>query len=293
MKMDLSKKVLQIRYWQHVVNEMLKKNALPVPVHMAFGHEAIAAANSAMMTDADQLALTHRNIAHNLARAGALQPVLDEYKRQASGLAGARLGSMNLSNPDRGVVYTSSILGNNMPVSCGLALAQKVKNQAGVVIVFTGDGAMEEGVFYESLVFAQTHHLKMLFMIENNNFSMSSTIPERRCAIDIERMAQAVQIPYVKLAGNDVADYYERLVQTRAQCAAQSGPVCVEVQVRNLYRHAGPTPGWPSDPMNIDLKRGLIVEETESDPLFVLKRSVNPEQYRDLEGQVLAETWSI
>ena len=95
-----------------------------MPIHLALGHEAIAVAVSAVMTGRDKLLLSHRNIAYNLARAGTLRPLLDEYLLKPTGLAGGRFGSMNLLNPSRGVVYTSSILANQFPVAVGVAMSE-------------------------------------------------------------------------------------------------------------------------------------------------------------------------
>jgi pyruvate dehydrogenase E1 component alpha subunit len=288
----LALEVLRVRYWQHVINEGLKKNAFPVPVHTAFGHEAVAVAVSHVMQQPDQLALSHRNMAYNLARAGVLRPVWDEYKNRPTGLGHGKSGSMNLSNAERGVVYTSSILGNNVSVACGLAMGMKMKGTVGFVTVVTGDGAMEEGPFYESLVFAKSHQLPVLFLVENNNFSMSSTIPERRCPIAIDHLCQSVDMPYISVRGNNVFDYAESFADCRERVTRKPGPVVVEAFVTNHYRHAGPTPGFPGDPMNIDIKNGLTVKASDEDPVFVLRANMHPAEYEQLENEVLAERWS-
>jgi TPP-dependent pyruvate/acetoin dehydrogenase alpha subunit len=286
---ELSRQVLRLRHWQHQVNETMKKGVIKHAVHMAFGHEAIAVALSAVMRDDDRLVLTHRNIAYNLARAGALGPVLDEYRQLPTGASGARLGTMNMANVPRGVVYTSSILGNDMPVACGLALAKSMLGQPGIVIVLTGDGAMEEGTFYESLVFTRSQGLRCLFLIENNKYAMASTINDRRCPIAIDRMCEAVKTPYLMLSGNWTPDYVQKLEAVREAMVNGGGAACVEVDLSNLNRHAGPTPGWPTDPMNIDANRGLIVQESVYDPVFVLKHKLPAATFAELERGVLAE----
>lgn len=283
--------VLKNRYWQHLVNEGLKKNAFSVPVHCAFGHEAIAASISEVMESEDQLVLTHRNIAYNLARIGSLAPLWSEYKHLSSGAGGGVLGSMNLANPAYGVVYTSSILGNNMPVGCGLALGNVVLERKGVVIVLTGDGAMEEGTIYESMEMAKYQRLPWLLIIENNHFAMSSTIDERRSPIDIMSLCRALGVTYELLRGNDVFSYVAKL-KTIRKAVASGQPAVVEVDLKNLYRHAGPTPGWPTDPMNIDIQRGLVVECSSDDPVHVLKENLPDRIYESLEQEVLAEKWS-
>lgn len=260
-----ARQVLQIRYWQHLVNELLKRpGRFRVPIHCAFGHEALAVATHLTMRPGDRLLLTHRNMAYHFAHAGAFEPVALEYDLSAAGLAQGRLGSMNLTNPARGLVYTSSILGNNLPVACGMALAMRERAAASRVYVLTGDGAIEEGAFWESLVFAKSHGLNVVFVVENNDHSLASTIAERRCAIDLERVAGAVGAPFVRLEGNSPVGY--------ARALDADGVVVVEALVRTFCNHAGATPGWAADARNISLDRGLELEPSPRDPVYVARQ---------------------
>ena len=284
--------MIRLRYWQHLMNEDLKKKAFNIPIHVAFGNEAITVAVSNMMTADDQLVLTHRNMSYNLARAGALKPVYDEYKLSPDGVAGGKLGSMNMANPERGIVYSSSILGNNFAVSCGLALAKRVKRDKGIVIVTTGDGGMEEGGYYEALVFAKSQNLKLMIIVENNNHSMSSTIEQRRCSISVEKFCEGVGCAYKPLSSNDVFEYVTTLAELRAVLDTKSTPICVEAKLSLLNQHAGPTPGWPTDPMNVDLKNGLVIRNTVGDPLFVLRETMGEKQFDKMAAQVVSEGWN-
>lgn len=287
----LAIEVLRIRYWQHIMNEHLKEKRFKIPIHVSIGYEALAVAVNRMMCDGDQLVLTHRNMSYNLARAGGLAPLYREYLLAADGVSGGLLGSMNLAQPDRGVPYTSSILGNNLPVACGLAMANEILQRLALVTVLTGDGAMEEGTFYESLVFARSQNLPVLFVVENNDQSMSSTIAERRCPIDIAKMCAAVDIPFHTLSGNDVVAYAATFQDLRARQLSQRSPACVEVHVRAFCQHAGSSPGWPTDPKRINLQDGLMVEASPDDPLFVLRNRLGGDTFDALSRQVLAEPW--
>lgn len=284
--------VLRLRYWQHVMNELLKRKEFTIPIHLGFGHEAVAEAVHTMMIDGDQLVLTHRNITYNLARAGALKPLYDEYKLKSNAVCGGKLASMNLTNPARGVAYSSSILGNNLSVACGLALGMQTLGRPGIVTVLTGDGGMEEGQFYESIVFARAHSLKVLFLVENNNMAMSSTIEQRRRPILLEQVCSGVDIPFQCLEGNDVFEYAATLQSLRQQIDDASLPACVEAGLPSMNQHAGPTPGWPADPKIIDMANGLIVEHTSSDPVFVLKQKIGAEAFKELEKEVMEESWA-
>lgn len=285
----LAAQVLRIRYWQHIVNERMKRGTIKMAVHTAFGYEAIAVALSNAMGASDQLVLTHRSIAHNLARLESVEAALDEYAMAPTGLGHGRLGSMNMANPDRGVVYVSSILGNNLSVAGGLALGQKLLGRNGVVIVTTGDGAMEEGTFSETLVLAKTLDLSLLVIVENNDFAMASTIAERRRPINLSMVCEGYGVRYHSLSGNHVGAYTDALKRLRSDILERSEPACLEVSLTMMNRHAGTTPGWPTDPMKLDLNNGLIVHEDETDPVYVVRSLLDPDIYCDIEQQVLAQ----
>lgn len=274
--MRLARRVLELRMWQHLINEDLKRSRFQVPVHVAMGHEAIAVAVDEAMAPRDALILTHRNIAYHLAR-GAPDPDAGAFAWVRENYAAGALGSMNLANPAAGILYSSSILGNNLPVACGVAWADTVAGREAVTWVLTGDGAMEEGAFWESLVFARSHALPVFFVVENNDHSLASRIEERRCPIDLAALCQAVGAPFAVLEGNDAEQYTAQLGGLRAQ--ARQGPVCAEVKLKTLTNHAGATPGWPADPKKISLEAGPVVEESALDPAWVARCSLDAGDY--------------
>lgn len=278
-KLKIAQEILRLRISQMIVNEEYKAKQLKVSVHLALGHETIAVSISETMNEGDVLLPTHRNLAYNLARAGKLQPILDEYKLRETGLNKGHSGSMNLLNPERGIVYTSSILGNQFAVSTGLAMAAKNLGKKNVTIVMGGDGSMEEGSFYESLLMASSLNLPILFVVENNEWSMSTKIDQRRCPIDISLLAKSLGVDYLELKGNDPYEYIKVLKGKREQSISRSSPVCVEVKVATLgdWRlktpenpegefinyHAGPAP-------EVSLNEWPTLRQNDEDPVFAL-----------------------
>ena len=160
--------LIWLRISQILVNERYKNGDFSIPIHLALGHESLAIAVNGSIKKKDCLFLTHSNIHYNLARVSTLRKVIDEYYLIDSGLANGRLGSMNLSNPVNNIAYSSSILGNNLPVATGYALGKKASNMNEVVFVVTGDGANEEGSFWESLEFSDYANFGNIFL---NDFS--------------------------------------------------------------------------------------------------------------------------
>ena len=290
--------VLWLRLAQMIVNEEYKAGKFKVPIHLALGHEAIAVAMNHFMQGEDKLILSHRNIAYNLARLGRLKPILDEYFLKSTGLAKGRLGSMNLVNPQRGIIYSSSILGNNFSVATGVAMAKKILPQNGLTIVLGGDGAIEEGTFHESLLMLKSLNLGSFVIIENNGWSMSTRINERRCHIDLEKLISSYGIEYEKLNGNDPFLYLEQLRKLR-KLALDGMPVCIEVMVTTLgdwimkspensqgkfvNYHAGPAP-------TIELKDWpLSIKANEEDPIFVLNKYIGQSDLEEMSKEIHQE----
>ncbi len=292
----IAKDILRLRLSQMIVNEKYKAGLFKIPIHLAMGHEVIAVAVDSVMEEKDKLVLSHRNIHYNLARTGALKPILDEYLLKKEGLARAELGSMNLANEGKGIVYASSILGNNLPVTTGLALAQKVKGGNGLVTVVTGDGAIEEGAFYESLLFMTSNELGALVIVENNGWSMHTRIEERRRDIDLPKFADSLGAGYERLSGNNVYQYIEKLKEIKKQILENKSPVVLEVNIttlggwyvedsgkkegRFIHPHAGPLPEtslieWPE------------VEHSVNDPVFVLQEYFSSEDLKKFSQEIL------
>lgn len=287
---DLCHEVLRIRLSQLFINESIKKKEFKIPIHLALGHEAIAAAISDAMSNNDQLILSHRNIHYNLARESSLKLVLDEYYLKKSGLGEGKLGSMNLANPKKNIPYTSSILGNNLSVASGLALAKKVTKDNSIIFVVTGDGAIEEGSFYENLLFMKSNGLCSMVIVENNQWSLATSIKERRCEIGLKSFCESLGIRYLHLAGNDVYRYASNIKELRENILKDKIPVCVEVECttfgfrwaetdkppfkRMINYHHGEASGKNLS----DLYSLPLLEETTNDPLLVLRSKFGEEK---------------
>ena len=277
---------LKLRLWQMEINEDLKKKRFKVPVHLGLGTEALVVAIASVIHSGDNLLLTHRNAAFNLVLAEDPRAVVREYDGSDDGLAFGRLGSMNLVNPKSGIVYSSSILANNISVACGCAYGQRITQSQNFTVVLTGDGAMEEGAFYEGLVFAKSHQLPLVIVVDNNDYSMASTTSERRCEIDLSQFCKSIGVNYLQLSDNDVQTYVTEFESLRGAVSSSSSPAVVEVKTTLLNQHAGPTPGWPTDPMKVDISYGLVIEEATSDPIFVLREKYGSENFSKFETEL-------
>lgn len=293
----LAADVLRIRIAQLLVNEAIKNKTFDIPVHLGLGHEAIAAAVAAAMREGDGLLLTHRNIHYNIARAPSFRAEIDELKLLESGVTKGLAGSMNMLNPAHGVIYTASILGNNLGVAAGAALAASMNGKGEAVFVITGDGALEEGSFYECLELATTWSAPLVVVIENNGWSLGTRIEERRCPIDVASVAGAFGVPFRRLAGNDVFAYADALRGLRGQAVSSARPVVVETDLTTLGSWTMETPDQPEGKFinyhhgaspTADLAQGYILAEDASDPVHVLASHLGRAEVAQLASEIQA-----
>jgi len=262
-------KVLLLRSYQHAINELVKKKKVFLPPHMAFGYEANAVAINNIFDSGDRLILTHRNIAYNLIFDPNLKKYINELNMKSNGMNKGLSGPMNIVNPNKGIVYTSSILGNNFSIALGFSVNNKVLKKKNITYVVTGDGAIEEGSFVETILLAKKFKSRLVFIVENNDFAMASKIKERRDDIDLELLSKAYGCGYFLLDSRNVIDYSKKLLIIKKKIKKNPSPFIVEIKTTMFNRHAGATPGFPGDPLDIDLKKGLVIKNNLADPAYL------------------------
>ena len=279
--------IVRLRAQLLVLNEILKGRSYQVAVHNALGQETVPVALRDLLVGADQLYLTHRNVGHNLVWSSGLDEVLAYYEVSHDD-SRLHMGAMNLALPGSPIRYVSSILGNDLPVAAGGAFSLRTRGIDAVSYAVTGDGAIEEGAFYETMVFASSHGLPLVVVVENNDHSMASRIAERRCDLDLKELVGAMGVSGISADGSSIEDVYMRLREAGNE--ARSGrPVLVEVTVPIFNQHAGPTPGFPGDPMVVEIDGGLVLGDSATDPVARI-RDEFPAEFDALAATVLEES---
>jgi len=278
LAIKLANKICELRSIQLEINRNIISGEFLIPIHLAIGHEALAVSVGEVLESEDKLLLTHRNIHYQLALNTTKDQLYSEYTLSQEGLAQGKLGSMNLMNPKKSNIYTSNILGNNLAVSLGIGLASKINSNQGVVWAVTGDGAIEEGTFYESILIASSLNLPIIFLIENNFWSLGTSITERRIPINLELLANSLSIEYLKLSENNPLEYYDKLFDTRKKSQQTSRPKIIEVEVHSLGGYLvnedsgqGRYVNYHSGGIKFDPDLNNIFEHNFSDPVFVAR----------------------
>lgn len=173
------------------------------PIHLYDGQEAVAVGVCSELNREDTVFSNHRCHGHYLAKGGDLNRMMAELHNRETGCCKGHGGSMHLMDKEHGVALTSAIVAGNVSIGTGYALAEKMKKSSHVSVIFFGDGASEEGSVYESICFAELKKLPVVFVCENNLYSISTPMDRREPNQDISSKFETI-LPVHKVDGNDV-----------------------------------------------------------------------------------------
>lgn len=211
------------------------------PVHLSIGQEAVAAGVGLALRRDDLAVSGHRAHAHYLGKGGSLQAMLAEIYGKLTGCSSGKGGSMHLIDESVGFMGSTAIVAGTVPVGVGLAYGMKFKRSSQVSCVFHGDAVVEAGVFFESVNFAALKKLPVLFVCENNLYSVYSPLHVRQPqGRSIARMVEGLGLPVACGNGNDVSEVYEMTQAALAAIRAGGGPRFLEFSTYRWREHCGP-----------------------------------------------------
>lgn len=232
--------MLKIRLCEESLVQPILDKRIRCPVHLYTGQEAVAAGVCAALTRRDYVFGNHRSHGHYLAKGGNLDALVAEVYGKTSGCSRGRGGSMHVIDPVSGFLGSTPIVAGTISLAVGAALASRVRRDRRVTVSFFGDGAADEGVFYESLNLAALYHLPVLFVCENNLYSTHLPIRECRADLNIAKTAAALGITSWRTDGNDVLVVYKKARSAVALCRQGKGPVFIECLTYRMRGHVGP-----------------------------------------------------
>lgn len=230
----------RIRRIEEEVARLYPSDRIKSPVHLSIGQEAVAVGICDPLQAEDIVSITYRGHAAYLAKGGSLRGFMAELYGKEMGSAGGKGGSMHLIDIERGVLGASAVVGTNIPVAVGYALALKREGRGRVVACFLGDGATEEGVFSESLNFAALKRLPILFVCENNGFAIHARTSQRWASDQLCARVATYGIPATLLAEGDVFAIRAAAVSAYAAMRQGAGPAFLECRTYRWREHVGP-----------------------------------------------------
>jgi len=273
---QLYSEMLRIRVIEEELVRRYSEQEMRCPVHFSIGQEAVAVGICQTLDKEDSVLSGHRSHAHYLAQGGDLQRMICELYGKASGCARGKGGSMHLIDRSVNFLGSTSIVAGTIPVAVGVAFAHKLKKSSGAVVIFFGDAATEEGLFYESANFASVHQLPVLFVCENNLYSVYSPLKVRQSPLRKNHLlAESLGIESRGgLDGNDVPAVYGAAKKAIDFIRSGTGPCFLEFNTYRWLEHCGP--GYDND---IGYRTEAEFQDwKQRDPLKILEKRLEKQQ---------------
>jgi TPP-dependent pyruvate/acetoin dehydrogenase alpha subunit len=291
MELDLIKGMfetaLTIRRFEEAAIDQYRQGRIYGYLHPYLGEEAIATGVISALRPDDYIVSTHRGHGHAIAKGHDIKLMLAELMGKESGYCHGRGGSMHVANLAQNNLGANGIVGGGIPLATGAGLAVKYKGGDQVVVCFFGDGAINQGVFHESINLAAIYKLPVIFVVENNHYAVSTRIQDSTLIPNLSQRADGFGIPGISLDGNDAVVIHEEMIKVVARTRQVQGPTLVECKT---YRHGG---HHINDP-------GAYMPEEEmkywksKDPVLVLRKRLADEgvaehELKEIEQRVEAK----
>ena len=228
--------MLRARMFEERVSQLFLEGRMPGTMHLYPGQEACAVGVCEQLRPDDWVIGTHRPHGHAIAKGVDLNGMMAELFARSTGCAGGYGGSMHVGDPDVGAMTAIAIVGGNIPLAAGMALAFKMKKTGQVVCCFTGDGATSEGAFHEGVNMAAIWNLPVVYIVENNKYGASTPIEMMTRLDNLSDRAKGYGIPGETCDGMDVLAVYEAVGRAIERAREGKGPTILECLT---YRFGG------------------------------------------------------
>jgi pyruvate dehydrogenase E1 component alpha subunit len=237
---DIYKSLFLIREAELTISRIYNTDKIKSPVHLSIGQEPIAVGICKNLKKKDFVSNTYRSHATFLAKGGSLKSFFAELFGKETGCAGGRGGSMHLVDIKNGVIGTSAVVGTTIPIAAGYSLKEKIKKNKNIVVCFFGDGATEEGCFYETLNFASLKSLPILFVCENNHLAIHTKLSQRWSKNNLVEKVKKFGIKAKKIKSNDVIKIYSETKKIIQKIRNERKPYFIEIECLREFEHVGP-----------------------------------------------------
>ena len=283
------RQMLKIRLFEEKTNELYTSAKMPGLAHLYIGEEAIAVGVCEALRQDDYITSTHRGHGHCLAKGAKLDKMFSELLGKVDGYCRGKGGSMHIADQDTGNLGANGIVGGSAGIATGAALSIKMRASDQVAVCFFGDGALGQGLFYESMNMAQLWNLPVIYVCENNLYG-EYTPTSKSTSGNLLARAEAFGMDNVEINGQDVRLVYQTVQRLVERARAGEGPTFL---LCRTYRFRGHHVGDIDRPY-----RSREEEEkwqTENDPLKILSdwlvsdKMVELDLFSQIEDEVRAE----
>ena len=280
--------MLLIRRFEERAGQLYGMGLIGGFCHLYIGQEAVVVGLMSAAKEGDQQITAYRDHGHMLAQDIDPKAVMAELTGRSTGLSRGKGGSMHMFSSEKKFYGGHGIVGAQVPIGTGLAFANKYRGNDNVCLTYFGDGAANQGQVYESFNMAELWKLPVVYVIENNQYAMGTSVARSSAVSDFSKRGASFGIPGVQVDGMDVEAVQQAGAEAFAHCRSGKGPIILEMKT---YRYRGHS---MSDPAKYRSKEELTEMREKRDPIenfgkkLIERGVVNEEDLKQLDASVKA-----
>lgn len=230
--------LVRVRRFDERVIELFLQGVVKGTAHSCVGQEAIAVGACAALRADDTIVSHHRGHGHCIAKGADMTRMMAELMGRATGYCGGLGGSMHIAALDKGILGANGVVGAGIGLGSGAALSAKLRGTDQVSLAFFGDGAANEGIFHEAFNLASLWKLPMVYLCENNQYGLSTSMAESTAIDRLSKRAAAYDMPGETIDGNDVIAVFEAVDRAVRRARAGGGPSFIEAMTYRWGDHS-------------------------------------------------------
>ena len=234
---DAYRQMLVIRKFEEAIRSLYQQGEIRGSFHPCVGQEATAVGGCWALRKDDYLTCTYRGHGQAIAKGLSVRAAMAEMLGKATGCSKGKGGSMHFTDPSVGLLGANAIVAGGVPHAAGAALAAQLQKKDNVAIAFFGEGAVNQGVFLESLNLAVIWKLPLILVCENNLYSEMTPSHETTSVAETHKRASAFGFESIQIDGNDVELMYNTVEQAAAKARSAGGPIYIEAMTYRLWGH--------------------------------------------------------
>jgi pyruvate dehydrogenase E1 component alpha subunit len=280
--------MLLIRRFEERAGQLYGMGLIGGFCHLYIGQEAVVVGMQANTGKDDQVITAYRDHGHMLAAGMDAKGVMAELTGRSTGYSRGKGGSMHMFSAEKKFYGGHGIVGAQVPIGTGLAFANKYRGNKGVCLTYFGDGAANQGQVYESFNMAELWKLPVVYIIENNQYAMGTSVARSSAETDFSKRGASFNIPGVQVDGMDVEAVQKAGAEAIDHCRAGKGPIILEMKT---YRYRGHS---MSDPMKYRTREEIQNMRDKHDPIdqfgkkLVERGVVSDEDLKQIDKDVKA-----
>ncbi|MEE9465201.1 MAG: thiamine pyrophosphate-dependent dehydrogenase E1 component subunit alpha [Candidatus Neomarinimicrobiota bacterium] len=288
VQLEMYRRMVRIREFELTAIDLFKRGQVKGAVHPYIGQEASGVGVCMALRKDDLIAGTHRSHGHNLAKGADPGRMFAEILGKDTGYCRGRGGSMHIAAFETGSLGALAVVGSGIPIAVGAALGFKMQGQPLVSVPFTGDAGVNTGNWHESLNMASIWDLPIVFVLENNQYGVSTNIRYSTNIDDLSVRALSYGIPGVRIDGFDVLAVYAEAVKAVERARSGNGPTLL---VTESYRFEGHYAGEPE----VYRERDEVQEYRKKDPIprfrkqLVSKKIAGKDELEAIDAEIQKE----